>query len=51
MLGAVLILVALVALVPLFWLGGGIAGAVIGQLLKRNAESTHEGSPYIELNH
>jgi hypothetical protein len=49
-LGVVLILVALVALVPVFLIGGGVLCAVLGQLLTRHAESTHQASPLIDCN-
>lgn len=45
MVGVVLILVVLVALVPVFLIGGGVVCGVLGQLLTRHAESTHEASP------
>jgi hypothetical protein len=50
-LGAVLIIVAM-ALVfpPLVFFGGLVLSALLGQTLKDEAEATHEGSVFIELN-
>ncbi len=50
-LGAILIIVAM-ALVfpPLVFAGGLVLSALLGQTLKDEAEATHEGSVFIELN-
>ena len=50
-LGAILIIVAM-ALVfpPLVFAGGLVLSALLGQVLKDDAEATHEGSDFIELN-
>ena len=50
MVGPVLVVVALLALVPAFLVGGGILMAVTGHLFVRHAESTHEGSELIDTN-
>lgn len=50
MVGPVLVIVALVALIPVFLVGGGVLMAVHGHLWVRNAEATHEGSELIDTN-
>ena len=50
MLGPILVIVELVALIPLFLIGGGVLMAVCGKLFKDHAEATHEGSELIETN-
>ncbi len=50
MAGAVLVIVALLALIPAFLVGGGILMAITGHLFVRNAEATHEGSELIDTN-
>jgi hypothetical protein len=43
--GAILIALALVVLLPaVFWVIIGVGAGVIGQLLFRHAEETHQGS-------
>jgi hypothetical protein len=51
MLGPILILVALVALIPMFLIGGGVLMALCGHLFTKHAESTHEGSELIDTNY
>jgi hypothetical protein len=48
--GPVIVLLALVALVPAFLVGGGILMAITGQLFVLNAERAHEGSELIDSN-
>jgi hypothetical protein len=48
--GPVLVLVALVALIPVFLVGGGILMALTGHLFVTSAEATHEGSELIDTN-
>jgi hypothetical protein len=48
--GPVLVVVALVALIPAFLVGGGILMAVHGHLWVKNAEAVHEGSELIDTN-
>ncbi len=47
-----IVLVALMVLVfpPLLFGGGMIVAALLGQLSTEQAEETHPGSPWIELN-
>jgi len=51
MIGALIIAVILVFILPvLFLMSGGAGAATMGWLLKENAEATHEGSELIETN-
>jgi hypothetical protein len=50
-LGPILIIVVLLALIPMFLIGGGILMAICGKLFKDHAEATHEGSELIETNY
>jgi len=51
MAGAVIIIVLLVVVIPVgILVTGGAAAGVIGHVLRRNAELTHEGSELIDLN-
>ncbi len=50
MAGPVLIILALVALIPAFLIGGGVLMALAGHLFVRHAEATHEGSELIATN-
>jgi hypothetical protein len=51
-LGAVLIVLVLLVVGPaLWWLTWGVMAAVIGWLLKDNAEQTHAGSELLETNY
>ena len=50
MIGPALVIVALLALIPLFLVGGGILMALAGHLFVKNAEATHEGSELIDTN-
>ena len=47
---AILIAVMVLVLPPVIFFGGMALFAVLGWSLKDEAERTHEGSPYIELN-
>lgn len=50
MLGAVIVAVIIVLILPpLYFITGGILSAVMGWLLKRDAEAEHEGSELIDL--
>jgi hypothetical protein len=50
--GALLIAVVLVFVLPiLFLISGGLGAGVVGWLLKDNAEATHEGSELIDTNY
>jgi hypothetical protein len=52
MIGALVIAVVLVFVLPVaFLISGGIGAAVTGYLLKENAEATHDGSELIETNY
>lgn len=52
MIGALLIAVVLVFVLPiLFLISGGLGAGVVGWLLKDNAEATHEGSELIDTNY
>jgi hypothetical protein len=52
MIGALIIAVVLVFVLPmLFLFSGGVGAASMGWLLKENAEATHEGSELIETNY
>ena len=48
--GPVLVILALVALIPVFLVGGGILMAIHGHLWVKNAEALHEGSELIGTN-
>ena len=50
MIGASLLVVAMLVMVPLLFVVGGIAFAILGWALKTEVEHDNEGSPYIELN-
>ena len=50
MVGAVLVILALVALVPAFLIGGGVLMGITGQLFMDHAEHAHEGSELIDTN-
>lgn len=50
MVGAALVILALLALVPAFLVGGGILMAITGHLFVTHAEATHEGSELIDTN-
>jgi hypothetical protein len=47
-----IVLIALIVLVfpPILFGGGMVAAALMGQVLTRYAEETHEGSEFIQLN-
>ena len=52
MLGAVIVAVIIVLILPpLYFITGGILSAVMGWLLKNDAEAEHEGSELIDLNY
>ncbi len=50
MVGPLLVVLALVALIPAFLVGGGALVALAGHLLVTNAEAEHEGSELIDTN-
>lgn len=50
MVGAVVIILVLLALVPAFLVGGGVLMALTGKLFKDHAEATHAGSELIDTN-
>jgi hypothetical protein len=51
-LGALIVAVVIVIVLPVsFLVSGGAGSAVMGYLLKENAEATHEGSELIETNY
>lgn len=52
MLGAIVIVVLLVIVIPVGVLvSGGAAAGIIGWALRRNGEETHEGSELIDTNY
>lgn len=52
MIGALLIAVVLVFVLPiLFLVSGGVGAGIVGWLLKDNAEAAHEGSELIDTNY
>ena len=50
MLGAILIVVALLAIPPMVLMSGMVAAAIIGHTTANDAEARHEGSELIALN-
>ena len=50
MLGAIIIVVVLLALVPVVLMSGMIVAALLGESTTRDAEARHEGSELVELN-
>ncbi len=50
MIGPALVILALVALVPAFLVGGGLLMALTGHLFVQDAEANHEGSELIGTN-
>lgn len=50
MVGAVLVILALIVLIPAFLIGGGILMGLTGHLFVANAEANHEGSELIDTN-
>lgn len=51
MIGAVIIVVVLLVVLPVsFLVGGGVFAAILGSSLKADAEHRHEGSELIDLN-
>jgi hypothetical protein len=51
MLGAVLIVIVLVVVIPVgVLISGGVAAALLGWSLKEDAEGRNEGSELVELN-
>ena len=52
MIGALVLAVVLVFVLPVVFLLSGSAGTVVmGSLLKANADATHEGSELLETNY
>lgn len=50
MAGPILVIVALLALIPAFLVGGGLLVALAGHLFVTNAEKEHKGSELIDTN-
>ena len=51
MVGAVIIVIVLVVILPILFIVSGLLVAIIlGAALKQNGEATHEGSELIDLN-
>ena len=50
MIGAVLIVVAMLAMIPAFLIGGGALMALAGELFTRDAARRHKGSELIDTN-
>ena len=50
MLGAIVLVVALLLIPVMVLMSGGIASAILGWALKSDAEARHEGSELVELN-
>ncbi|MGQ0615653.1 MAG: hypothetical protein ACT4PW_01465 [Acidimicrobiia bacterium] len=51
MVGAVIMVVVLVVVLPaLFLTGGAVLSAILGSTLKSDAERSHPGSEFVELN-
>ena len=50
MLGAILIVVALLLIPVVVLMSGGIASAILGFFLKSDADARYEGSELIDLN-
>ncbi len=50
MIGAVVLIVAMLVFVPLLFVGGMVIAGVLGWSLKVEGEATHPGSELIELN-
>lgn len=50
MVGPVLVILALLALIPAFLVGGGVLMAIHGHLFVKEAEASHEGSELIDTN-
>lgn len=51
MLGAIILIIALVVVIPVgFLMSTSIAAAILGQDLTVDAESRHEGSELVDLN-
>jgi hypothetical protein len=50
MLGAIILVVVLLAIPPMVLMTGMVAAAVLGETTARDAEARHEGSELIDLN-
>ena len=50
MLGAIILVVALLLIPVMVLMSGGIAAAILGFFLKTDADARHEGSELIDLN-
>ncbi len=50
MVGAVIIVVALLLFPVVFLMSGALAAAILGTLLQRDVEQTYKGSELLELN-
>jgi hypothetical protein len=49
MAGAIIIVVVLLLIPVIVLMSGGIASAILGQTLERDAEARHEGSELLDL--
>jgi hypothetical protein len=49
MLGAVVLVVAMLLFIPILLVSGGIAAAILGWALKSDAEERHAGSELVDL--
>jgi hypothetical protein len=49
MAGAIIIVVVLLLIPVLVLMSGGVASAILGEVLERDAEARHEGSELLEL--
>lgn len=50
MLGAIIIVVVLLAIPPMVLMTGMVAASALGQILTKDVEAAHEGSELIALN-
>jgi hypothetical protein len=51
-LGAIIVAAIIVIVLPMTFLAtGGVAAALLGWVLKENADATHEGSELLETNY
>ena len=51
MVGAVVVILVLLALIPAFLIGGGVLMALTGKLFKDHAEDKHASSELIDTNY
>ena len=50
MLGAIVLVVAMLLLIPVVLASGGVMAAILGSFLKADAEERHAGSELVDLN-